>query len=79
MDVIQKMISALDKISGQLQILLISVGIVFFILGAIQLIFGSPESIPQAKKRMIFAISGVVLGLVAKGIIQFFKTMFSGF
>ena len=66
----------LQKIAGQVGLLIASLGTIMVIVAGILYLTsaGSPERTGVAKKALMYAIVGLVIGLLAVGIVEAIKT-----
>ena len=71
---------ALERVTNYLFALLIVVAAIFLIAAAFQFITaqGDPEKVKKARDYVLYALIGVVVGVLAKGLITFVQTMIEG-
>jgi len=70
---------ALDTIANWLFTILLAVAVIFIILAAYDFVTsaGNPEKVETAKSKVIYALIGLVVAILAKGIVNLIKTLFT--
>jgi type IV secretory pathway VirB2 component (pilin) len=70
---------AIDKIVNFVFGLLIAVAVLFIIIAGFMFITasGNDDQVKKARSMLLYAVVGVIVALLAKGIVTFLKTTFS--
>ncbi len=68
---------ALDTITSYLFGLLIVIAVMFLILAAIQYVTaaGDPEKIKAAHQKVLYSLIGIIVGVLAVGLVKFIRMM----
>ncbi|MCK4453850.1 hypothetical protein KAU51_00655 [Candidatus Parcubacteria bacterium] len=69
--------AALDTITTYLFGLLIIIAVIFLILAAVQYVTasGDPEKIKSAHQKVLYALIGIIVGVLARGLVIFVRGM----
>jgi len=75
---VDDVIAFLDKIRDWLFTFLLIVAVIFFILAAYDFVTagGNPEKVDSARQKLIYGVIGIIIALVARGIVSFLYQSF---
>ena len=71
---------ALDRITNYLFAILLIIAVIFLIVAAIYFVTarGDAEKIKSARDMVLYALIGVIVGVLAKGLVIFIREMIEG-
>lgn len=76
----QDLIDRVTVIANWILIALLAVALVFVLLAALQFVTagGDPTAVAQARQKLVYAAIGIIVGVLAKGIVEVVKQIAQG-
>jgi len=76
----EKLIELIDLITNWIFTLFLLLAVIFIVIGALQFVTagGKPESVSEARQKIIYAAIGIIVALIAKAIPAVLKNIVGG-